>query len=581
MRNEEKNTAESENHASINIERKTFADFLKSRYVLIISVTVLTLLVFLLTFFASKELIGRLTYETREVAEVDTVLYYVVGHGMAEGLVPYSEMYENKPPMIFILAYLSYKWTGGFYLCNVFTVLAFITILLCPLIYVAIILIKQKKGLFYSGLVALFMYSASIYLTIYAESHAGEVQSEAFGAACAEIYLTLLGLTDTSKCRFYSPKIIFAGIFLGFAVMFKEPFFIVAVTSALFFMKNKKDYLYKLALPLAVGGCTGVIILLSARCFIPYFTIYISHMFGEQLVTDESPFTRMWRINKLYTNLGDFSFALVTLVIISLAADWAFDVFADYSEVTWKNCVYKILSSFKVPLALLNASFAVGLGGQYFAHHYVFALPFYFALFAKFASVLLSLTSEQVGKVDQINSKLPEEIRKNVFSLGLSLILLPTIVFSAVGFHQRDEYKASEATPAKVAACHKDAEWLDSLLDAAQQKNYLWIGFNGIVPIMYTEHLPLGPVFAQDSLNFTKDTGFFPESFLKELAEANVLVYARNNTDAIAIDVFATVIDDFSSKTPEGLEEVMSNKPDDYDNYYWRLYFRKSAFTFA
>ena len=73
------------------------------------------------------ELIGRISYEGQEIGNWDTYLYYTVGHALKEGKIPYADMYENKPPMIFLLASLSYNFTGGYRLVNFFSAFAFLT----------------------------------------------------------------------------------------------------------------------------------------------------------------------------------------------------------------------------------------------------------------------------------------------------------------------------------------------------------------------------------------------------------------------------------------------------------------------
>ena len=92
------------------------------------------------------ELIGRISYEGQEIGNWDTYLYYTVGHALKEGKIPYADMYENKPPMIFLLASLSYNFTGGYRLVNFFSAFAFLTILLIPLLFVVLIWKKKKPN---------------------------------------------------------------------------------------------------------------------------------------------------------------------------------------------------------------------------------------------------------------------------------------------------------------------------------------------------------------------------------------------------------------------------------------------------
>src|SRR5574344_1731132 len=109
--------------------------------VLIISV----FLAILAMAFSAEEFFNRLSRELIEYVNVDSGLYYTVGKGMASGLIPYADLYENKPPLIFLMSELSYLLTGDFYLMNVFSFLGFLTIFLVPIALTAVICVKEHK----------------------------------------------------------------------------------------------------------------------------------------------------------------------------------------------------------------------------------------------------------------------------------------------------------------------------------------------------------------------------------------------------------------------------------------------------
>jgi 4-amino-4-deoxy-L-arabinose transferase-like glycosyltransferase len=88
-----------------------------------------TSLFFVSCFFilrAAPEVFGRLGYELHEIANWDTGMYYTIGKGLAHGITPYSGLYENKPPMIFLLSAISYKLTSGYYLVNILSFFSFL-----------------------------------------------------------------------------------------------------------------------------------------------------------------------------------------------------------------------------------------------------------------------------------------------------------------------------------------------------------------------------------------------------------------------------------------------------------------------
>ena len=70
-----------------------------------------------------KNYFSRYLYELDGPFTWDTTIYYAVGKGMSHGLLPYRDLFETKPPMIFFLSELSYLLTGDFYLCNILSFL--------------------------------------------------------------------------------------------------------------------------------------------------------------------------------------------------------------------------------------------------------------------------------------------------------------------------------------------------------------------------------------------------------------------------------------------------------------------------
>lgn len=51
-----------------------------------------------------KNYFSRYLYELDGPFTWDTTIYYAVGKGMSHGLLPYWDLFETKPPMIFFLS---------------------------------------------------------------------------------------------------------------------------------------------------------------------------------------------------------------------------------------------------------------------------------------------------------------------------------------------------------------------------------------------------------------------------------------------------------------------------------------------
>src|SRR3989344_2498866 len=88
------------------------------------------------------QMVERLIYELRMPFTWDTTLYIAVGRGILNGLTPYADLYENKPPGIFLMSALSLWLTGGRVLGSVFQTIAIVGI---P-IMLALVTLRTLRG---------------------------------------------------------------------------------------------------------------------------------------------------------------------------------------------------------------------------------------------------------------------------------------------------------------------------------------------------------------------------------------------------------------------------------------------------
>src|SRR3989344_8992683 len=61
----------------------------------------------------SYEVFLRLFYEIQGPYTGDSTIYWAVGRGILNGLTPYTDLFETKPPGIFLLSAMSIALTGG------------------------------------------------------------------------------------------------------------------------------------------------------------------------------------------------------------------------------------------------------------------------------------------------------------------------------------------------------------------------------------------------------------------------------------------------------------------------------------
>lgn len=132
-------------------------------------------------------------YELNHAYTADTPLYWAVGRGMLNGLTPYSGMYENKPVGVFLITALSFALTGDTIICNVFSCIAVMIILLAPAIVMLMCYHKYEDiGIIRKALAFFVVMLSCSLLAVYAERRAGGFQAEAVGSAASVLYICII-----------------------------------------------------------------------------------------------------------------------------------------------------------------------------------------------------------------------------------------------------------------------------------------------------------------------------------------------------------------------------------------------------
>ena len=214
--------------------------------------------------------------------------------------------------------------------------------------------------------------------------------------------------------------------------------------------------------------------------------------------------------------------------------------------VQWQESL-GILHSTKVVAAIYLASFCVGLGGQYYNHHYIFAVPVYASFFMYGGEFLNSI------KI------------KNKYISG-SIITL--CIFAMVNVFISSETTYSGYYDEKYDSIKKKADYVDELLDFYDVDRYQFLGFNGENEFFgLTKHSPQGPAFAQDPDNFqTEDTWFF-QQLMKQIDKSDIIILESYSSVAIENRLNEILNTEFDLNPPKENNLI---KPDDfnYDIYY-------------
>ena len=560
--------------------------FAKKNSVAIVFVTVYAALATATFLVSWRELFDRLAFELKPVANYDTFLYFTVGHGLAEGVTPYSGLYENKGPMIFLVSAISYKLFGNYRLVNVLSFLCVLAGLIVPAAFCVAAYKKHKPNYYLFIPVAIFLFGGSALLTDFMQGHSEAVQVETFGTAfslLAILFSYLVNLDGQSK--FYSPSVILCGACVGVATMFKEPFSLICAAGILLFTHTKKDVIYKVMFPILWCFLTCFVILLLSGATTSYFTVYLSNMFSSHLTKYGSPFTRMLDVQKVFSYYGSFSFALPALIIVSMVVSTVKELLTDYSEKVALNVAMKLLCALKPFAVLYVATFAVGLGGQYYNHHYVFAEGVFFAYMLSAADFILSVNEtypsfSSVKKLLGVADNSGEEKQTAALRMAKFAFIPALVAFSVVWCMAlsvpRDYDALFNKTIAGATGVTENAKYIDDILYAVDKDTYTYIGFNGYTPCAYTEHLPSGPCFAQDKNNFTSEDTYFSKELVRQLDETDVIVFSYLNAGVMNEYVSAYIAENFTTAAPSVVSNARIEKP---ETFRYKVYYRILAFA--
>jgi len=512
------------------------------KLLLIWAVALALLTVFLIP--TLKQIWLRLASELNPAYNWDDPLYWAVGRGILNGLTPYSDLFETKPPGIFWISALSLKLTGGVHFMNVFSFFCLIFTGLVPSIATAILCRKRNFDRRTSVLMLFASLLFGMMLALYSQIRSGYIQVEAFGALFVCVYLLLIFDTDEKKFKLWSPTVIASGLFLACAGLMKEPFVLIAAAASLLFIRSGRGFFYKMILPLLYGGAAGAAVMAATGVLKPYLTIYIKYMMNSRIHSDNSPIQRIFDFEHLTNDLSNFS-PLLCCAVILLYIFIFFYIAQDVRElpsVGFKPWLQWISRFVALPIGLLAASFSVAIGGQYYNHHHIFALPAYMAL-------MLMMLRSCVAQPELINNNRALTEPKPEIRYGPNQCRKALCMFCAVllfGFYLLPDFTYDENLSIETARMQTHAVYIDELLDEKDIDRYLFFGLNGPYFIGLTKHSPLGPVFAQYPPDFTDENNWFCQNLLAELSEAQIVFVAFVDVGVITEKVWDILGSDFT-----------------------------------
>lgn len=483
-------------------------------------------------------------FEFSHAYNADTSLYWAVGRGMLHGLTPYKDMYENKPIGIFFISAVSFFLTDSPILCNVVSIISVVITAVTPAL--SVMMYYRKNGgsdkPYELHVITPFFITllSGICLAVYCEDRSGGFQVESIGTMFSLLFIISVCALKNSKSK--KQVVLFtvlSALFISCAVMMKEPFLVIACAGALLFTDKIRDIIKCIVIPCVVGGISTVVVLVASGVLVPYLTIYIRQMFGTRLSGEVSAFTRARDIGAMTWDLVWFDKGFYAVVM-------AFLVLSVFAAAGRKNSE-SLFHTLKIAIMIFLASFCVGMGGQYYNHHFIFAAPI--------IGSLMMCGGIQLYKF----------MKEKKFSSGKALACFGIIALIAFTNSLRmygGDYTENFERVSSYAA------YVDRLLDYYDVDRYQYIGFNGEeVFIGLTKHLPQGPAFAQDRDNFTTEDTWFSQKLLEQIDGSDIVIVKILELPALNDRLSEILNAEFCVLPPNPYEE---EPPEgfDFDIYY-------------
>ncbi len=266
------------------------------------------------------DLVQVLSLEAKGAVSGDALIYLTVGRGILNGLVPYVDLFESKPPGMFLLMAASLALSGTQMPATVLQVGVFG---LLPVVLAGFGYCQGSRQTSRAARwrVAGLAFVIGVMLTLFLESvGAGSLQTESFGGFFGALYVVVL---LWNRERISRAQIAVCAVLLMFSIGLKEPFLLTNLAAALIATSGRKQFLRGFVLPLGIGALLGLTILLVLGQLDAYWNVYLPAMLEHRIFMNaEDPlWLRGFRVRRTLAGLTTYS--AVPLLGYVLACLWA------------------------------------------------------------------------------------------------------------------------------------------------------------------------------------------------------------------------------------------------------------------
>jgi hypothetical protein len=266
----------------------------------------------------------------------DGTIFLAVGRGILNGLAPYQDLFETKPPGIFLLSALALR-LGGVVAAQLLTIAALAGIVISGWA------ISKSAGFLLGVLMALLT-----------AVEAGGFFPEAFGAAALCVYVAVVSHKSSRW-----PSIATATAALSLAVLFKEPMLLSAAAIAVVMLQDRRAFMMLYVIPQVLALVAFVAVLFFTGLLSYYVAIYLPFMIEVRVGAAENS-----GIGQFVGDLLRFSPPFLALLA--------------YSFMSETSAVGRMRWCFGLAIAV-----AASLMGGYEPHHAAAAIPVFMALLTR------------------------------------------------------------------------------------------------------------------------------------------------------------------------------------------------------
>ena len=330
----------------------------------------------------------------------DANVYLAMGRGILNGLIPYTQLFEIKPPGMFYMSAASLLIFGNAMLGNY---LAAALIVVIPL---AATLTICRCSRIRSSVAALSAYSGSVVLIVYTSIQSLPWQTELFGSLVGMIYVLTIARQPMTRTRMFA-----ASLAILCCVGLKEPFVLSLLAAALILSATKKSFIQSFVIPASISGAVGLVSLWALGLLGPYATTYLATLAHYSGASKIPLLERGLLLGPFFAQWMAYS----PLLPLNIAAWASIPIYLALGEhKTMRRLVY---GSAKIAAVAYLTLLSAGIAGTFFAHHFGFPIPAYFALFIRCMQSLQA-------RADRRHSK--------IFNVALTVLSVCTIATSAI-----------------------------------------------------------------------------------------------------------------------------------------------------